>query len=667
MSLNMDWKFKKMSDDDSNVDPGIYQHFKQRTVDSLVREVIQNSIDAKRDDVDKVRIEFTFATAEKTFTDEHFEGQLPKHLGMPGALKHDSETKFDELRDKSSNPKWNEGLDFLLIEDYGTDGLTGNHETMSRIQRDPATRKLTEESKSNRFRMFHWDWGNNSADDTGKGGAWGYGKAALTKASRIKSILTMTTRNRDHKDDSTLEQTIFGHSLVSSHDDGKGNSFRFYGHYQRNDTVVSNIFPRSTKDGGSATTDIEKFCTHIGSKRCNKLKDRGLSIFIPWYEEGISFESITTSIIENYSVAFQMGLLEVQIKDDSRTVDINVKNIQDQIDKMKIEEERKFLLTTLNRLAAEPQPTNSLKYTRDDLNIASLIDNMKDVEKEDWFKFFNDSANGTTKSARIEVPFSAVNGTPHDGYFTVKMEKQYDSKHTFLHRHIIRTTDGEKKNIAAPNVLALVFVGTEDSKSVRNPLHQFLRLCEGPAHMEWVAKGNERAKMYVTPTFIVTIVSKFVSQFYSEIMKSSSGEITGSGWLKLNMPGNRKKPAVKKKKKGTIMPVAPMPLKSLKNTPTGKLTFVKNEVATGKNELKVGDKIRITIANDTTKGNAFKKWDEDDFVLAPSKTNSTGVKPSTLKAEENWITLTVENPDTFQLIVSGFNSNYERTSKSKKE
>ena len=110
-----------------------------------------------------------------------------------------------------------------------------------------------------------------------------------------------------------------------------------------------------------------------------------------------------------------------------------------------------------------------------------------------------------------------------------------------------------------------------------------------------------------------------------------------------------------------------MPLTSLKNTPKGTLTFVKNVLATGKNELKVGDNIRITIANDTTKGNAFKKWDEDDFVLAPSKINPTGVKPGTLKAEENWITLTVGNPDTIQLIVTGFNKNYERTSKNKKE
>ena len=667
MSLNMEWEFKKMADDDSNVDPGIYQHFKQNTVDSLVREVIQNSIDAKRSDVDKVRIEFTFGIASKAFTDEHFEGQLPKHLAMPGALKHETRREFDVLRNQSSKPKWEETLNFLLIEDYGTDGLCGNHETMSKTDLDPATGKLTEDSQNNRFRMFHWDWGNNAAEDTGKGGAWGYGKAALTKASRIKSILTMTTRNRDLKDDTTLERTIFGHSLVSSHSDFKGNSYRFYGHYQRSDANEGEKFPRTSRDSGTASTDIQDFCLAIGSQRKETSEDKGLSIFIPWYEEEISFETITTSVIENYSVAFQMGLLEVQIKNSTETLEISNTNIQDCIDKLSVDEDQKSLLTALNRLASKQDPKDVLSYTRGNLNISSLINNMTDDEKKGWFEFFNNSSDGDAKSVRVNVPFSATSGATHDGYFFVKMEKKYDSKHTFLHRHIIRTTDGERKHISAPNILALTFVENEDSKSNRNTLHQFLRLCEGPAHMEWKAVGNERAKSYVTPTHIVAVVSNFVTKFYSEIMKSNSGELTGSGWLKLNMPGNRKKPVIKKKKRGgTIKPVSPMPLTSVKPTPAGTLTFIKNPILEGKNELQKGDKIKITIAYETRKGNAFGKWDEDDFLLDTSKVTPTGVKKGTLNADENWISFTVENPRTLQIVVTGFDSNYERISKSSK-
>ena len=88
-----------------------------------------------------------------------------------------------------------------------------------------------------------------------------------------------------------------------------------------------------------------------------------------------------------------------------------------------------------------------------------------------------------------------------DGVFPVRSKSNFK-----------KTITGKRgKNKVDIKLEEHVFVENEDSKAVRNPLHQFLRLCEGPAHMEWVAKGNERAKMYVTPTFIVTIVSKFVS------------------------------------------------------------------------------------------------------------------------------------------------------------
>ena len=109
-----------------------------------------------------------------------------------------------------------------------------------------------------------------------------------------------------------------------------------------------------------------------------------------------------------------------------------------------------------------------------------------------------------------------------------------------------------------------------------------------------------------------------------------------------------------------------MPLTSVKPTPAGTLTFIKNPILEGKNELQKGDKIKITIAYETRKGNAFGKWDEDDFLLDTSKVTPTGVKKGTLNADENWISFTVENPRTLQIVVTGFDSNYERISKSSK-
>ena len=82
----IEWNFKEYPEDDDKNDPKIYARFQDDVVDTLVREVIQNSIDAKRDDQAKVKVQFTLDKANPAFGSDFIGGNLPKHLSMHNAL-----------------------------------------------------------------------------------------------------------------------------------------------------------------------------------------------------------------------------------------------------------------------------------------------------------------------------------------------------------------------------------------------------------------------------------------------------------------------------------------------------------------------------------------------------------------------------------------------------
>ena len=200
-----------------------------------------------------------------------------------------------------------------MIEDFGTTGLAGDHEQMGKIDwdwSDPANPKMKPKSQENRFRMFHWDWGGNqAAADSGTGGSWGFGKAALTKASRIRSILTLTTKNRDYDNDKTIEQTLFGHCLVSIHYQ-HNKAFKYFGHMRDSSAGPSKTWPLTTKNPAHTPT-IDNFKTMVGSTRGIDPSQKGLSVVIPFPDESITYQRLIQSVLTNYSVAFQMGVLEV--------------------------------------------------------------------------------------------------------------------------------------------------------------------------------------------------------------------------------------------------------------------------------------------------------------------------------------------------------------------
>ena len=155
------WHFREMSRGEINVDPVHDEFFKaQDLADALVRESIQNSLDARRGS-SKVRVRFRFGTLDKETAEKYLRGlephiQLPQFAAMP----------------------------FLAVEDSGTRGLTG----------DPGEDPELDESRGAR-NDFYYFWRN--VGRSGKGeldrGRWGLGKAVFSVSSRIHTMFGLDT------------------------------------------------------------------------------------------------------------------------------------------------------------------------------------------------------------------------------------------------------------------------------------------------------------------------------------------------------------------------------------------------------------------------------------------------------------------------------------------
>src|SRR5688572_9300063 len=110
MPLLPSWHFREMDRGEINVDPVHDEFFKaQDLADALVREAIQNSLDARRGN-SKVHVRLRIATGEQALTPERAEPYLrglAAHL-PPGVADFEG------------------SMPFLVVEDSGTRGLTGD-------------------------------------------------------------------------------------------------------------------------------------------------------------------------------------------------------------------------------------------------------------------------------------------------------------------------------------------------------------------------------------------------------------------------------------------------------------------------------------------------------------------------------------------------------------
>ncbi len=270
-----------------HVDPVHDEFFKmQDLVDALVRESIQNSLDARRPRA-SVRVRFGFRTGAQALhadaAQQYFSG-LREHL-------------------QTAAPRADEPVPYLLIEDFGTRGLTGDPAVDPELTGDDETR--------NDFYYFWRNVGRSKKGDDDRG-RWGLGKSVFTVASRIRTIFGLTLRE-------DRRALLLGQSVLKTHilDGRRYDPCGFFARFEKRSRL-----PLPIEEPMLLDRFFDDFQLHRN--------EPGLSIVVPYYRaDELSFERSIESVIRQYFYPLTCGMLSVAVEDGARHELIDSTSIDD--------------------------------------------------------------------------------------------------------------------------------------------------------------------------------------------------------------------------------------------------------------------------------------------------------------------------------------------------
>ena len=270
---------------DSSID-----HFKGHRLSSLVREVVQNSIDAREDVSKPVVVDFQFNTLkcdtvpEIVALNKHFE------LARSTATIQESQQANDFYEEAIRTIDQKE-IQFLAIHDSNTTGLTGPLDGPN-----GAWYALTKGS------------GLTQKKGPSSLGSFGHGSKAPFASSKLRTIFYLT---KTKSDKNTTELRFQGKSTLQSYTTSKGEMTQgtgFYGNPVKCQPLLDDFVPDWAQKLRSARTE-----------------NIGTSIIIPgaiWDEN--SADSVTITAIANFFYAIWKGVLEVHVGSTEKLTAANI-------------------------------------------------------------------------------------------------------------------------------------------------------------------------------------------------------------------------------------------------------------------------------------------------------------------------------------------------------
>lgn len=588
------WRFKPLSIGDPERDPHEVEFFNLTGISEvIVREFIQNSLDAKCDPCSIIRI--TFEKASKTKAEKFFDS-IENHLMSTNFFP--SEMTTDEVP-------------FITIEDFGTTGLDG---------------KTGEDGDfpvgKNNFYNFWW-WEGKSGKTGKERGRWGLGKTTFHVASKIRSFWGLTVRRNDGR------KLLMGKALLKTH---------------KIDSVTYTSNGYFTSEGYkpySSESLLEQFSDTFALLRDG---EPGLSLVIPFPHSEITPTEILKSIMIHYFYPILSGTLEIMIRYNGTEIELNSKNFIEAASLQNWEGTSwenvgvKELLGFVNA-SREKTVFTELKIT-DPENPEITAESFKD-ELDSVREKFN---SGEIISLKVPVQIKEVNSESVNSYFDIFIQKKKDN--SSADEYYVRSgiTISDIKMIPGIPVRSL-FIAEDEA------IAKFLGDAETPAHTDWKERTERFAEKYEHARrklrFIKKGVSSIINYVYlppKELKKDFLKDI-----FYVNV-----EPEIEKEDEedtsGKVKKDIPKP------TPRKyQLTKIDGgfRLANSKDEIQPPLKVRIICAYDTRKGNPFKNYEPYDFDLVNSEFTITTSSCNISHRKENKIELQIEGKE-FELVVNGF-------------
>jgi len=275
-----EWFFRKKGRNEVERDPGWDEYFtsNRSTDESLVREAIQNSLDAhaKVDDIfaksQPAEVRFYYSGESKALPRAEYE----KYLRTASVHYVSEDCKVGAI------PEGN--CPFVTIEDFNTTGLTGHPDwDYTNIRKKPP------------YYRFFWSE-NQSEKGEGTRGKWGIGKVVFPIASRLRSFFAYSIRDKEEP-----REILCGKALLSFHTvDGVRYS-------------PDGWFGLQTGGDGVPETDASAIRAFKDDFNLKRVDQPGLSVVVP-FVKALNWDELKRVLIENYMVSFIQGDLRVELE-----------------------------------------------------------------------------------------------------------------------------------------------------------------------------------------------------------------------------------------------------------------------------------------------------------------------------------------------------------------
>ncbi len=597
------WKFFEHIEGRTERDPHELEFFSQNGnwSDSLVRETLQNSLDAKAQNQKEelVIVRFTLKRIKNDKYDTYLE-----------ILKDHFESTFDVTN--INNRK------VLLIEDFGTTGLDGYGKK--------------KEERGNYY-DFWWREGKSTKKGT-KQGRWGLGKTVFHCVSKYRSFWGYT-KTKDEKD------FLLGKALLKNHRYNKI-QYDYCGFYadwkDKKEISSSGLIPFPIEDK-PIINDFKRVF------RLSRNNENGLSIVIPELIEDVNYEEIIRSVVKNYFYPIINGSLKIIVNDEENELyeDISSDNIKSQSKKINAKigriENTDFQIEFFRNAIKKKSENDCLEINGNSKDWSKILEEDKKEYLQDEFN--NNELVAIKINTIIEKKQKKI---PTHYYAFFKKDEELSKPNEFYIRSGILVNGDYNLRLKSPVQAALI---AEDET-----ISMFLGDSETPSHDKW----NEKAEGFKEKYSRAIPSLRFIKNSLKELVKRLNKPPEGRDETILSdifFSVDYKEGKGKKTKKPE--------LELSKTHPD----FLINPISNGGVNIKLRKKekvqlpktIEISFAYDVIRGNPFKKWTEFDFKFPGHfKFRGKGIKNNKFTPFDNKIKTTIIN-SKFEIQIKGFDPN----------
>ena len=635
----MRWHFSTKRPSDKTRDPVVAEFFSSDAIkdagEALVREAVQNSLDARprgETGVVKVRI---FLSGEANALPANqcgqwFDTAWPHYLAAGNGLR-----PGDVSREKPCR--------FLVFEDFGTTGLTGDREQYEEQQTEAGA------GADNPFFYFFRAEAKTAKYGDARG-RWGIGKQVFPRSSRAQTFFGYSE---------TEDGGFLMGGCILKHHTVDGVCHKPDGFLGESKDVLGDTLTVPVTDGRILADFRRDFHLTRGPGQ------HGLSVVVPWLDDAederqgnraFDRNSLLLTILAGYFVPILEGRLEAKVEDSVGTANLTqatyrevLRTLKPDADAKKAKEierlETYLELTERAKRRAfdsfdlEPCPTSKATWTETMLSEA-MASQMREA-----------LAAGRTIRVSASLTVRPKGAEDCIDSFQCFIEKAPSLSGRPCHiREDLIISGVEASRV--PGYACLVRVD-------KGALASLLGDSESPAHTEWHASSRNFKDKYIYGGLTI----EFVSQFPAELLKrihTSSRQLDRNLLMDLFSdkgpdpdPSVPREPGDRRSDRGDPRPPLPAP-----TPPAFRIGQLDNGfvVASAGGNVAIGAEMEIRAAYETAKGNPFSSYDLNDFQFSDDPLTVESVGCRILFSEANRLRVAIEQPD-FRVTVLGFDVN----------